>query len=256
MKNMKFAKRVLLFTVLTLMLSRSYEVEANGVEQAGAIDFTRAASMEIELSVEDEETVIVIPEMPIRIYRVASLSQENNTILYHAIAPFDSAAVDYTRLVDAATSAQAARRLSERTSGAQGILAVTNEAGIARIENAEMGMYLVVAVEETNGYSFDPFLLSIPFLQESAREEPIWIYEVRTKPKAASRTVEVEVPKIPGKTPEPEPLPEPTPPSKKGGKPVNTGDEANFQFWRAMVGVSVLGISCVVAIKKKNTKAS
>ena len=248
MKNMKFAKRVLLFTVLTLMLSRSYEVEANGVEQAGAIDFTRSGSMEIALTIEDEETILVISEMPMKIYRVATLSEGNGSLLYHAIAPFDRAEVDYTRIVDAQASAQAARRLNAHITAAEGTLAVTNALGIARIENVELGMYLVVALEETNGYSFEPFLLSVPFLQESAREEHIWLYDVRTKPKAANRTIEVEVPKIPTPEPTPDPLP------GKPGKPVNTGDEANLQFWISMAGVSVLGIACVVVIKKKNTK--
>ena len=250
MRRIKFAKRLLACGLATLTLLQSYQTYANEDNRVDPIDLMQETSLEIKLSVEDEDSVTIISEMHMEIYRVAALGVIDGSASYTSIAPFDKASIDYTQIVDATISNQAAKTLRELTGEVEGITKVTDELGTVKITNIEIGMYLVVPLGEVNGYSFEAFLISVPLAQKSSRGENVWEYQVRTKPKVGNK--HVEVPTVPPISETPDQMPEPKKPDE--GKPTNapkTGDDANLQFWMAMVGITILGIVCIVVVKKK-----
>lgn len=249
MRKIKIAGLILMLgiflqsNVLQAYAETAAELEANRVDP---IDSGQKCSLEIKLSVEDEKEEIKILDMKVNIYRVAGLSVEGGSATYIPIPPFDSDSVDYTKIKDASASNQIAEKLRKKAGKATGLQAVTDRDGKAKFEALEVGMYLVVQAEEKDGYTFDPFIISVPYAEKAEDSgKNVWDYQVSAWPKTG---IKKEVPPTPVK---PTPSPKPTKPGK-----TKTGDDTNFEFLLAQMGVSLLGIVCVAAIIRNRRKST
>ena len=254
-KKMKIACFMLILAVL-LQADASLAYAASEEKTSfnmSPIDENKKNSLEIKIAVMDEEGKDKpIEGVKMSIYRTADIEVKDGSVLYKPIAPFNQKPFIgddyYQSLTSASLSKQAAKQLSGYIDQTEGFSKITGANGLTSFTSIQAGMYLVVQAEENDNYTFDPFIISVPEpdMDHEVNGYKEWRYEVKAEPKVVSPPKDPTTPTKPPKIPTDKP--------KKPTTKPKTGDDTNFQFLLTLMGVSALGIACIVVVKRKKHK--
>lgn len=133
----------------------------------------------ITLNLTDSENEKPLANVPFRLYFIANAYESGNGIRYELISPFDEANVDTDDLQDSSLPVHLAyfadthsQPYAEKT---------TDEKGVIVFDNLEIGLYLVVPVQnEEDTYTTSPFVISVPNYDY---ENQKWNYDIDASPK-------------------------------------------------------------------------
>ena len=133
----------------------------------------------ITLNLVDSENENPLANVPFRLYFIANAYESGNGIRYELIPPFDEANVDTDDLQDSSLHVHLAHfAISENQPYTE---KTTDENGVIVFDNLEIGMYLIVPVQdEDDTYTTSPFVISVPnYDYENQR----WNYDIDASPK-------------------------------------------------------------------------
>ena len=133
----------------------------------------------ITLNLTDSENEKPLANVPFRLYFIANAYESGNGIRYELIPPFDEANVDTDDLQDSSLPVHLAHfAISENQPY---IEKSTDKNGVIVFDNLEIGLYLVVPVQnEEDTYITSPFVISVPNYDY---ENQKWNYDIDASPK-------------------------------------------------------------------------
>ena len=251
MKGMKRSKALgLVLTLGTLFFLSAFQAHAAENVNLPAIDGNQKCSLEVKMSyLDDNGKSQVIKGAELNICRVAALQVTNGIAKYQPIAPFEAVSVDYTNMTSESESNKAAKLLNQVQNKGQKMKNITGQDGKANFENLTSGMYLVAqAKNEDRVSSMDPFLISVPAIEESSGKA-VWNYQVAAEPKS-------EIGKTQVKHGPPKPKPQKSVSAKPVISGIKTGDEISLQFIVTLMAVGFLGIACITAVKIREIRVN
>ena len=133
----------------------------------------------ITLSLTDAETKTPLASVPFRLYFVAKANIDSKGIRYELIKPYDKANVDLDDLQDSSLPVHLAYFAD--THSCPYAEKSTDENGVIVFDNLEIGLYLVVPVQnEEDTYTTSPFVISVPNYDY---ENQKWNYDIDASPK-------------------------------------------------------------------------
>lgn len=107
-------------------------------------------------------------------YRVARIAQNDGNYSFEALAPYEVDELNQENL----NTPELAEAFAEQISG-EGIEPAISEDGLARFENLELGLYLIIQTEAADGFEpLKPFLVSVPMYEDGH-----YVYEVNAEGK-------------------------------------------------------------------------
>ena len=169
---MKKIIKVLLLLIILFLVDNNI---VNAEVKNHIIDFDKKGSIEIVLKDFDETNKIEGAE--IALYYVASVSSENNQLIYKYVESLNDCngnLDDLTNpsLVNDVNKCIINKEISNSTK-------ITNKDGIVKFEELNLGLYLVMQTNDVQGYSkIEPFLISIPENLDNK-----WNYDIEAEPK-------------------------------------------------------------------------
>lgn len=152
------------------------------------VDFTKKGSIKITLTEEQEDEAISGAE--ITIYKVASAGEENHNLKFTYTEEFSTCEASLDNLEDNELTKQISKCAKEVSSD---LLLTTNNEGIVKFTDLDLGLYLVTQSNHVEGYSnIDSFLVMIPKVEDNK-----WIYNIKSAPKTdIYRTIDLQVIKV------------------------------------------------------------
>lgn len=144
------------------------------------------------------------------LYRVAEVKRKNGDLSFEYCGDFYGCGIALGDLTD---STLADQLLEYMPQGARGTTKTVDADGNAAFEDLELGLYLIVQSNASNGYApIKPFLVSLPMAENGK-----WNYEVDASPKVGGYTpVNPDTPPVP-----------PTPVPDKPGTPEQPTEPTN-----------------------------
>lgn len=162
-----------LFLFITLLLISNNVVYADSNDHI--VDFSRKGKFEVTLKDFDETNRIEGAE--IALYHVASVSSQNNKLVYEFTEDFTECDADLSDLTKEELTDDIKQCITENMEPVQ--KQMTDSEGVAVFEELELGLYLVKQTNKVVGYSkIDPFLINFPKEVDNK-----WTYEIEAEPK-------------------------------------------------------------------------
>ena len=147
----------------------------NASDNDYVIDFNSKGSISVTLK--ETEGTNAIEGAEISLYHVASVSTENNKLIYTYNNEFKMCEADLSDLTNESLTDEINKCITN--SSVTGQSKITNKDGNVKFENLELGLYLVKQTNNVIGYSnIDPFMVSIPENIENK-----WVYDIKAEPK-------------------------------------------------------------------------
>lgn len=149
-----------------------------GAYAANAVDTKASCSIEFSVGGNYEELKAV--DVPLNLYKVASINETGN---YQSAGGFESLDLSSVKTGEGSADtwlkrAEEAAKLAEgKTPDANGIV----QQGAARIDNLSTGLYLVMAKETDSdyySYTFTPYLISLPNNYFETTGDDTWVYDL------------------------------------------------------------------------------
>ncbi len=152
------------------------------------VDFTKKGSIKITLTEEQDDEAISGAE--ITIYKVASAGEENHNLKFTYTEEFSTCEASLDNLEDTELTKQISKCAKEVSSD---LVLTTNNEGIVKFTDLDLGLYLVTQSNHVEGYSnIDSFLVMIPKVEDNK-----WIYNIKSEPKTdIYRTIDLKVIKV------------------------------------------------------------
>lgn len=148
--------------------------EVKAEENTNIVDFTRKGSISITL--EDLEENLPIKEAEISLYHIANATEENHNLKFIYTEELKECEIPLTNLEDDTLASSLSNCIKDETTSIKG---KSNEDGIAKFNDLDLGLYLVTQTNKVEGYSsFDSFLIMIPQIENNN-----WIYDLKASPK-------------------------------------------------------------------------
>lgn len=139
------------------------------------VDFNRKGKFEVTLKDFDETNRIEGAE--ISLYHVASVTSENNRLVYEFTDDFTECDADLGDLTNETLTDDIKQCITENVEAVQ--VKTTDENGVVVFNDLELGLYFVKQTNKVLGYSIiDPFLINLP-----KEEDNKWTYEIKAEPK-------------------------------------------------------------------------
>lgn len=108
-------------------------------------------------------------------YRVARIVENDGNYGFEVLAPYE---VDTELSQENLNSPELAAVFAEQVSG-EGIEPIVSEDGLIRFEDLELGLYLIIQTEASEGFEpLNPFLVSVPMYEDGH-----YVYEVNAEGK-------------------------------------------------------------------------
>lgn len=162
-----------IFLVLIINLLLIFP-KVNAQENNNIIDFSKKGSITITL--EDLEDNKFIEGAEVSLYHIATATEENHLIKFTYTESFKDCDASLTDLTEESLPISIENCIKEDTAS---IKEISNQNGIAKFTNLDLGIYLVTQTNKVEGYStFDSFIVSIPNLEDNK-----WIYDLKASPK-------------------------------------------------------------------------
>lgn len=162
-----------LFLFITLLLIGNNVVYADTNDHI--VDFSRKGKFEVTLKDFDETNRIEGAE--IALYHVASVSSQNNKLVYEFTEDFTECDADLSDLTKEELTDDIKQCITENMEPVQ--KQMTDSEGVAVFEELELGLYLVKQTNKVLGYSeIDSFLINFPKEVDNK-----WTYEIEAEPK-------------------------------------------------------------------------
>lgn len=160
-----------LFLLILSIFINSNLVNANINDHI--IDFNKKGSISITV----KETTTPIKDTEITIYQVATATSINNTLAFVYDENIKDCKGDLSDLENESLVTEIDKCISNTILPKQTKL--TNEEGLVKFDNLELGLYLIKQTNKVEGYStISPFLVTIP-----KEENNKWIYDINSSPK-------------------------------------------------------------------------
>lgn len=152
------------------------------------VDFSKKGSITITLTEKNENEAIKGAE--ITIYKVASAGEENHNLKFTYTEDFNACQAILSDLESPELSKEITKCAQNITSD---LVLKTNENGIVKFNNLDLGLYLVTQSNKVDGYStIDSYLVMLPQVENNK-----WIYNIKTEPKTdAYKTINLQVIKV------------------------------------------------------------
>lgn len=107
-------------------------------------------------------------------YQVARIAENDGNYSFEALVPYEVEEISQENL----NTPELAAAFAEQVSG-EGIEPAVSEDGLVRFENLELGLYLIIQTEASDGFEpLKPFLVSVPM-----NEGGHYVYEVNAEGK-------------------------------------------------------------------------
>lgn len=173
------------YILLFLCLINITHVKA---ESNNTIDFNKKGSIEITLSIKEEETKI--EGASITIYKVAHAKEENHNLIFEYTNEFSSCQASLKNLETNSITSEIDKCLNNNI---KGTTLVTNKEGTVTFNDLELGLYLVKQTSRVENYSqIEPFLVMLPRVIDNK-----WEYNIKSKPKTdINRVIDITVKKV------------------------------------------------------------
>ena len=175
-KRLKQGSTFLLALALTVPL-----LTLPGARAANAIETDQKCSL--EFSVEGHSSELLTTDIPVNLYKVASVNESGEYTAIGAFSGLDLSSVSADNLNEATAewakrAKEAKNKLTDSTATAQ---PVTLKNGSGRATDLDTGLYLVDTpkVITTNyTYTFTPYLVSLPTNNYYSTQNDDWIYDL------------------------------------------------------------------------------
>lgn len=170
----------------------------------------------IEIQLEKSQTATDLSNVQFGIVQVAELKDGE----YVLINEFKNAGIDLNSLTTADDLQKAANKLTGMANTPT-LTAATNSTGLAKVQNLNIGVYLITVINSANYDDIKPTLVSIPTYDETVGD---YSYEISVEPKHSAK-------------------PKPENP--------NTGVETNTNEYLALLGASLAMVGVMGSKKLK-----
>ena len=166
------SKKIKYFLIFIMLLSvGNSKVLAND----NIIDFNKKGTITINLKESTDN--INIEGAEITIYKIATVTSENNNLKFIYIDNIKNCDGDLSNLTDTSLTSKIDKCIENVNLPSQTNL--TNELGIVKFDNLQLGLYLVKQTNKVEGYSnIESFLVSIPKDIDNK-----WTYVINANPK-------------------------------------------------------------------------
>lgn len=139
------------------------------------VNLNKKASVTITLK--DLNENIAVSGAKLSVYQIATVNKENNNLKFNYLDNFKNCNGDLTNLTDSSLTSTIDKCINNKDLPLQTKL--TNESGIVKFDNLQLGLYLVKQTNKVSGFSnIDPFLVVLP-----KEENNNWIYDIKAYPK-------------------------------------------------------------------------
>ncbi len=187
MKRIKNSMNILIIFFLgVISIVNADNLESNLGTQT--VDFSKKGSITITLTEKTENEAIKDAE--ITIYKVASAGEENHNLKFTYTEEFNTCQAPLNNLESPELSREITKCAQNITSD---LVLKTNEKGIVKFNNLDLGLYLVTQSNNVEGYStIDSYLVMLPQVENNK-----WIYNIKTEPKTdIYKTIKLQVIKV------------------------------------------------------------
>lgn len=134
----------------------------------------------VTINLKESNNNISLEGVEITIYKIATATSENNNLKFIYIDNIKKCNGDLSNLADPSLTSIIDKCINDKNLPLQTKL--TNEEGLVKFDNLELGLYLVKQTNKVEGYSnIDPFLVTIPKEMDNK-----WTYEIVASPKTDS----------------------------------------------------------------------
>lgn len=160
-----------LLVIITLFFGFMINVDA---KENNTVDFSRKGSIEVTLHEMSED--IYVEGAEITLYHIADAYLDGVNLAFKYTDEFSSCSVS----LDDLTDTELVKEISKcNIDNAVKYNVSTDEEGIAKFEDLNLGLYLVKQTKGVEGYSdFDSFLVAIPRVEDDK-----WVYDIKAQPK-------------------------------------------------------------------------
>lgn len=167
-------KKIKYFLIFIMLLSIGNSIVlANTSDHI--VDFNKKGKITITLK--ESTDSIKVQGAEISIYKIATATSENNNLVFTYIDNIKNCDGDLSNLTDISLTSKIDKCIKNINLPSQTNL--TNEFGIVKFDNLQLGLYLVKQTNKVEGYSnIDPFLIAIPTVEDNK-----WTYELNANPK-------------------------------------------------------------------------
>jgi len=173
-------KKVYNYLSIVIVLFFVFSINSYALENTNYVDFTRKGSIEIILKDNEDNRVSGVE---ITLYHIANAVSKDNNLSFENTSQFSNCSLSFDD--DNFSSCI--------TSDISGVTKVSNEEGIIKYNDLELGLYLVRQENKKEGYSsIKDFLIKVPEIEENE-----WIYDIIATPKTdIYRLVDITVNKV------------------------------------------------------------
>ncbi len=174
-----------IFTILMFILVSTLSVKA---ESSHTVDFSKKGSLTVTLTEKEHDEPIENAE--ITIYKIADAKSKDNNLVFEYTEELKECKVSLSNL-------KANNLTNDIEKCVQGItsdlIKKTNNKGVAKFNDLDLGLYLVTQSKSVKGYSnIDSFLIMTPKVENNK-----WIYNIKSAPKTEIyKTIDVKVIKV------------------------------------------------------------
>lgn len=220
MRRYKLGK--MFFLIMAIVLLNVQNVMAY-TEKIPVVDMDRIGSLLITM--QDAETLKLLTDGSLTLYHVADVHLEKDADYSYVLTEdFADMNVDLKTL-DADLANRFASYIEEKKIA--GLKQSVNDSGKVEFDNLELGLYLIVQEEATQGYyKIKPFLVSVPL-----EENNEFIYDVNATPKMETLKKVPQTPDI-----------------------QLTGDETQVEKWIMILGASCIILCGILLLSRKKLK--
>lgn len=183
-KNSLLAFIIFFLGIITVVNAEELETDLG----TQTVDFSKRGSIKITLTEEQDDEAISGAE--ITIYKIASAGEENHNLKFTYTEEFAHCEASLDDLKNTELTKEISKCTKEVTSE---LVLTTNENGIVKFNDLDLGLYLITQSNHVEGYSnIDSFLVMIPKVENNK-----WIYNIKSEPKTdIYRTIDLQVIKV------------------------------------------------------------
>ncbi len=174
-----------IFTILMFILVSTSIVKA---ESSHTVDFSKKGSLTVTLTEKEHDEPIENAE--ITIYKIADAKSKDNNLAFEYTEELKECEVSLSNLKADNLTNDIEKCVQDITSD---LIKKTNNKGVAKFDNLDLGLYLVTQSKSVKGYSnIDSFLVVTPKVENNK-----WIYNIKSAPKTEIyKTIDIKVIKV------------------------------------------------------------
>lgn len=174
--------KIFLITVICIITIS----QVKALENPNIVDFSKKGTIEVTLKQENNR----IEGAELTLYQIAFAKEENHNLAFEYKEGLENCQIDLTNLNKEYTEDELESCITNDTSSQK---LITNQEGIVKFENLDLGLYIIKQTNQVKGYSeIDSFLVMLP-----KEENNSWSYSIKANPKTEIyQVIDLEVVKV------------------------------------------------------------